>query len=52
MKSLAIHAALLTGLGGLRFWGTVASSVPAAAKCMLDEGYGAKLSTKARSASR
>jgi hypothetical protein len=40
MKSLAIHAALLTGLGALMFMGTVATTVPAAAKCMIDEGYG------------
>jgi hypothetical protein len=40
MKSLAIHAALLTGLGALVFMGTVATTVPAAAKCMIDEGNG------------
>jgi len=42
MKSLAIHAALLTGLGALTFMGMVASTVPvpAAAKCVIDEGYG------------
>jgi hypothetical protein len=40
MKSLAIQAALLTGLGALMFMGTVATTVPAAAKCMIDEGYG------------
>jgi hypothetical protein len=40
MKSLAIGAALLTGLGALVFMGTVASTVPAAAKCMIDEGNG------------
>jgi hypothetical protein len=40
MKSLAIHAALLTGLGALMFTGMVASTVPAAAKCMIDEGNG------------
>jgi hypothetical protein len=40
MKSLAIHAALLTGLGALMFMGTVATTVPAAAKCMIDEGSG------------
>jgi len=40
MKSLAIHAALLAGFGALAFVGTVASTVPAAAKCMINEGYG------------
>ncbi len=40
MKSLAIKAALLAGFGALSFTGTVASTVPAAAKCMIDEGYG------------
>jgi hypothetical protein len=40
MKSLAIHATLLAGLGALAFMGTVASTVPAAARCMIDEGYG------------
>lgn len=38
MKSLAIHAVLLAGL--VAFIGTVASTVPAAAKCMIDEGNG------------
>ena len=41
MKSLAIHSALLTGLGALVFMGTVAATtVPAAARCMIDEGNG------------
>jgi hypothetical protein len=40
MKSLAIHTALLTGFGALMIMGTVASTVPAAAKCMIDEGNG------------
>ena len=40
MKSLAIHTALLTGLGALVLMGTVASTVPASAKCMIDEGNG------------
>ena len=40
MKSLAIQASLLTALGALAFMGTVASSVPAAARCMIDEGNG------------
>jgi hypothetical protein len=34
MKSLAIRAALLTGFGALMFM------VPAAARCMIDEGNG------------
>jgi hypothetical protein len=41
MKSLVIHSALLTGLGALAFMGTVAATtVPAAAKCLIDEGNG------------
>jgi hypothetical protein len=40
MKSSAISAALLAGFGALTFMGTVASTVPAAAKCMIDEGNG------------
>jgi hypothetical protein len=41
MKSLAIHSALLTGLGALAFMGTVAvTTVPASARCMIDEGNG------------
>jgi hypothetical protein len=40
MKSIAIHAALLTGLGALMLMGTIATTVPAAAKCRIDEGYG------------
>jgi hypothetical protein len=40
MKSLAISATLLAGFGALVFMGTVASSVPAAARCMIDEGNG------------
>jgi hypothetical protein len=40
MKSLAISAALFSGLGALVFLGTVASTVPAAARCMIDEGNG------------
>jgi hypothetical protein len=40
MKSLAIHSALLAGFGALMFVGTVATTVPAAAKCMIDEGNG------------
>jgi hypothetical protein len=34
MKALAVNAAVLSGLGALLFMGTVASTVPAAAKCM------------------
>jgi hypothetical protein len=40
MKSLAIRAALLAGFGALMSTGTVALTVPAAAKCMIDEGDG------------
>jgi hypothetical protein len=41
MKSLAISATLLSGLGALVFMGTVAATtVQAAAKCMIDEGNG------------
>jgi hypothetical protein len=40
MKSLAISASLLAGLSALAFMGTVASTVPAAARCMIDEGNG------------
>jgi hypothetical protein len=40
MKTLAIQAALLTGLGALMLMGTVATTVPAAARCMIDEGNG------------
>jgi len=40
MKSLAIRAAVLSGFGALMFLGTVATTVPAAAKCMVDEGNG------------
>ena len=39
-KSFAIHTALLAGFGALLFMGTAASTVPAAAKCMIDEGNG------------
>jgi hypothetical protein len=31
---------LLTGFGAITLAGTLASTVPAAAKCMVDEGYG------------
>ena len=40
MKSLAISASLLAGLSALAFMGTVASTVPASARCMIDEGNG------------
>jgi hypothetical protein len=40
MKSFAISASLLAGLSALAFMGTVASTVPAAARCMIDEGNG------------
>jgi hypothetical protein len=40
MKSLAIHTAFLTGLGALTLMGMVASTVTAAAKCVINEGYG------------
>jgi len=40
MKSLAIQAALLAGFGAVAFMGTVASTVPATARCMIDEGNG------------
>jgi hypothetical protein len=40
MKSFAFGAALLSGLGALVFVGTVASTVPASARCMIDEGNG------------
>ncbi len=39
MKTL-ISAALLAGFGALVFTGTVASTVPASARCMVDEGNG------------
>ena len=40
MKSLAICAALIGGFGALVFMGTVASTVPASARCFVDEGNG------------
>jgi hypothetical protein len=40
MKSLAISASMLAGLGALVLMGTVASTVPASARCMIDEGNG------------
>ncbi len=40
MKSFAITAALLSAVGAGAFMGTVASSVPASARCMVNEGNG------------
>jgi hypothetical protein len=40
MKSLSIGTALLGCLGALVFAATVASTAPASARCMIDEGYG------------
>jgi hypothetical protein len=40
MKSFVIPAALLSGLGALVLMSTVATTVPASARCMVDEGYG------------
>jgi hypothetical protein len=40
MKSLAIRSASLAALGAVAFMGTLATTVPAAAKCMIDEGNG------------
>jgi hypothetical protein len=40
MKSLAINVGVLIGFGALVFMGTVATTVPVAAKCMIDEGNG------------
>jgi hypothetical protein len=39
MKTFA-YAALLTGFGAIALAGSLASSVPASAKCMVDEGNG------------
>jgi hypothetical protein len=39
-ENASLHAALLTGLGAIAFMGTVAWTVPAAARCMIDEGNG------------
>jgi hypothetical protein len=39
MKNFA-YAALLSGFGAVTLAGTLGSSVPAAAKCMVDEGNG------------
>jgi hypothetical protein len=40
MKSLVIRAVLLACLGFIVVAGTVASTVPASARCMIDEGNG------------
>jgi hypothetical protein len=40
VTSSAFRVALLTTLGAFAFIGAVASAVPAAARCMIDEGYG------------
>jgi hypothetical protein len=40
MRSLGINGVLLAGFGAFMFMGTVASTVPAASKCMIDEGNG------------
>jgi hypothetical protein len=41
MKSLAIHSTLLAALGAVAFMGTVAATtVPANARCMVNEGNG------------
>jgi hypothetical protein len=40
MKSFTISAAMLAGFVALVFISTAGSTVPASARCMLDEGYG------------
>jgi hypothetical protein len=40
MRSLTVSAGMLTGLGALVFTSTIAATGPAAARCMIDEGYG------------
>jgi hypothetical protein len=40
MKSLVVPAALLIGLGAIVLTTTVATTVPASAKCLIDEGNG------------
>jgi hypothetical protein len=40
MKSFVITAALLSAVGAAAFMGTVASTVPASARCMVNEGNG------------
>jgi hypothetical protein len=40
MKLLVIPTALVAGFGAVVLMGTVATTVPASAKCMVDEGNG------------
>jgi hypothetical protein len=40
MRTLAIHTALLSAVGAVAFMGTVAATVPASARCMINEGNG------------
>jgi hypothetical protein len=40
MKSFVITAALLSAVGAVAFMGTVGSTVPASARCMVNEGNG------------
>ena len=40
MKSLLIHTTLLSGVVALTLIGMVASTVPASARCTIDEGNG------------
>jgi hypothetical protein len=40
MRSLMFSTGMLTGLGALVFISTLAATGPAAARCMIDEGYG------------
>ncbi len=40
MKTLTLNAAALAVLGAFALAGTVASTVPASARCMVDEGNG------------
>jgi len=40
MKTIALHAAALSLLGAVALAGTLASTAPASARCMVDEGNG------------
>ena len=40
MKLLVIPSVLVAGFGAVVLMGTVATTVPASAKCMVDEGNG------------
>jgi hypothetical protein len=40
MKSFPISAALLSAVGAVAFMGTLASTAPASARCMVNEGNG------------